>query len=127
MKQFIFWTGMISVVSGLSLQFSQIAQLLMPTEQAGMVMHLFGAMAVFLGVMLIFRSRNLQARGVLVAWEGVLRLFGCAVMVYYGIFGGAGFMSAVSGLFDGAVGVAYLIGLPQHLQCRLSDLLFDTR
>ena len=73
MKQFIFWTGMISVVSGLSLQFPQIAQLLMPTEQAGMVMHLFGAMAVFLGVMLIFRSRNLQARGVLVA-ESTLKM-----------------------------------------------------
>lgn len=116
---------MISVVSGLSLQFSQIAQLLMPTEQAGMVMHLFGAMAVFLGVMLIYCSRNLHARGVLVAWEGVLRLFGCAIMVYFGVLGGAGVMAVASGLFDGAVGIAYLIWLPRHLQCQVGDLLFD--
>ena len=75
MKRFVFWTGMISVVSGLALQAPIIATRLLPAEPPGMVVHIFGAMAVFIGVMLAFSARDLRNRGVLVAWEGVLPLW----------------------------------------------------
>jgi hypothetical protein len=127
MKTFVTWTGLISVVSGCALQFSTIARQLMPSEQVGMVMHLFGGMAVFLGVMLVFSARDLKSRGVLVVWEGVLRLFGCGVMVYFGSVGDAGGTAVFSGIFDGAIGLAYLVGLPRHLDVRFSSLLFDQR
>ena len=116
---------MISLISGCAVQFPAMANLVMPAESPGMVMHLFGAMAVFLGVMLVFSARNLRTRGALVAWEGVLRLFGCAIMIYFGAFGGAGANAVAGGLFDGMVGLAYLVGLPKHLGVPLADILLD--
>lgn len=118
---------MISVVSGLALQAPIIATRLLPAEPPGMVVHIFGAMAVFIGVMLAFSARDLRNRGVLVAWEGVLRLFGCAFMVGYGVYADAGGLAVYSGLFDGAIGVAYLAGLPRHLKLSLFDLLMDRK
>ena len=47
--------------------------------------------------------------------------------VYYRVIGGAGVMAVASGLIDGTVGIAYLIGLPRRLQCQVGDLLFDRR
>ena len=49
---------MISVVSGLALQAPIIATRLLPAEPPGMVVHIFGAMAVFIGVMLAFSARD---------------------------------------------------------------------
>ena len=49
---------MISVVSGLALQAPIIAKHLLPAEPPGMVVHIFGAMAVFIGVMLAFFARD---------------------------------------------------------------------
>ena len=116
---------MISVVSGLALQVPTVSKILMPSEQPGMLMHVFAAMAVFLGVMLIICTRDLSRRGTLVAWEGVLRLFGCALMVGFGLFSSAGTLAVFTGIFDGAVGVAYLYFLPRHLGVSLSGLLLD--
>lgn len=125
MKFFVFWTGVINVLSGLALQFPAISLRLMPLEPPGMVLHIFGAMAVFLGIMLVFCSRDLPARGVLVAWEGVLRLVGFATMAGYGLFGGAGIQAALSGLVDGLFGFIYLVALPKFLGISLVDLLLD--
>ena len=90
-----------------------------------MFLHVFGLMAMFLGVMLILCSRDLPRRGSLVAWEGVLRIGGFGVMAGYGIFDGEGAQVAVAGLFDLVVGLAYLVGLPKHLGVSLATLLFD--
>ena len=125
MRCFIVLTGMVSVLSGIALQFSWVSERLMPAEPAGMVLHLFGAMAVFLGVMLFVCARDLRARAAIVAWEGVLRIFGGAIMLYYGVFGGAGLVAVLGGVFDGAVGLVYLIGLPRHLNLPLANLLLD--
>jgi hypothetical protein len=125
MKQFVFWTGMLSLVAGVAFQFPTIASRLMPSEQQGMLMHVFGLMAMFLGVMLAFCARDLRNRGNLVAWEGVLRLGGFAVMAGYGLFGGAGLLAVVTGTFDLLIGVVYLVGLPRHLGTTLTSLLLD--
>ena len=118
---------MISLISGCAVQFPAMASLVMPAESPGMVMHLFGATAAFLGVMLVFSARNLRTRGALVAWEGVLRLFGCAIMIYFGAFGDAGAKALAGGIFDGVVGLAYLVGLPKHLGASLADILLDRK
>ena len=65
MTQFVFWTGAISILAGASMQFTSVLTLLMPSEQPGMIAHLFGAMAVFIGIMLILCSRDLKRRGAL--------------------------------------------------------------
>lgn len=116
---------MLSSLSGLCLQLPSIAKVSMPSEQPGLVMHLFAAMAVFLGIMLVLCSRDLPRRGALVAWEEVLRLIGCAFMVCFGLFSNAGVLAIISGIFDGAIGVAYLLLLPRHLGVNVLQLLLD--
>jgi hypothetical protein len=90
-KQFILGPGMLSIVAGGGLQIQKLSNIIMPSESAGLLMHLFGAMAIFLGIMLIFCSRDLQHRGCLVVWEGGL-------MAGYGILAGGG-LSTIAGGF----------------------------
>lgn len=99
--------------------------LLMPTERQGMLMHLFGIMAVFIGITLVLCSSDLRRRGCVVLWETLLRIGGFCVMAGYGLFGGAGLPVAASGLFDLEVAVVYLVWLPRHLDVGFFDLLLD--
>ena len=125
MKPFVFWTGIISVASGIVLQFPFLTSILMPLEQPGMSQNLMGLMAIFIGITLVICSRDLKNRGQIVVWEGVIRLFGFAIMAGYGIFGGKGISLVVIGLFDLVVGVIYLIAIPRHLGVSLKLLIFD--
>jgi len=70
-------------------------------------MHIFGSMAMFLGIMLMLCSRDLATRGTLVMWEGILRIGGFSIMAGYGLFGGVG-LSSVSGVIDLIFGAIYL-------------------
>jgi hypothetical protein len=125
MRRFVFWTGVISVAAGVGLQSPALAAALIPSAEPGWLIHVFGVMAVFIGVMLALCSRDLRARGSLVVWEGILRLSGFAIMGYYGLFGHAGVRVATAGLFDLIVGATYLVWLPRHLQASFVDLLLD--
>ena len=125
MRNFVFWTGMANVLAGVALQFPSVAMKFMPSAPANMVMHLFGAMAFLIGVMVVLCSRDLKRRGALVAWEGVLRLVGFVIMTGYGILCHGGFPVTLAGLIDGLIGVAYLAALPRHLGVSLADLLLD--
>lgn len=127
MKPCVFWTGIVSVAAGLALQSTSIAPLLMPSAPPGMLIHLFGAMAVFLGIMLILCSRDLDNRAALVAWEGVLRLCGFGIMAGFGLFAGGGMQLVLAGFYDLVIGVAYLALLPRALGITLGDLLLDRR
>ena len=80
MKAFVIWTGVLSILAGTAFQFPMLSAQLMPGAAPAMLPRVFGLMAIFLGVMLVFCARDLTHRGVLVAWEGVLRLAGGAVM-----------------------------------------------
>lgn len=126
MKRFVFWTGIFNLTTGILFQFPPIARVFMPTENPGMVMHIFASMAMFLGVMLIFCSRDLAARGVLVMWEGILRMAGFAIMSGFALVGGAG-PRAFSGIIDLIFGAAYLLLLPRFLGVSFKHLLLDKR
>jgi hypothetical protein len=124
-RSFIFWTGLISVLAGAGLQFPIVAATLMPKEQPGMLLHMFGLMAIFLGVMLVISSRDLAHRAPMVVWEGILRTGGFLVMTGYGLWGGGGYLMIGSGFFDLVIGVAYIVWLPRHLGVSASALLLD--
>jgi hypothetical protein len=125
MRKFVFWTGIANLLAGAALQFPSVSMKLMPPELTGIVTCLFGVIAVLTGAMLVLCSRDLKRRGTLVAWEGVLRLVGFAIMTGYGVLYHGGFPIALAGLFDGLIGVAYLVALPRYLSLSLTDLLLD--
>lgn len=125
MKSFIIWTGLLSGASGIALQFLLVAGHLIPDGAPEILLHVFGLVAVFLGLMLILCSRDLKNRGVLVAWEGVLRVVGGSVIAGFGLLGGSGILLGLAGLGDVAIGLVYLVCLPRHLSISLFDLLLD--
>lgn len=116
---------MLSGISGVLLQFSPISVRLFPEVHSSMLLHVFGLVAIFLGLMLIVCSRDLKHRAVLVIWEGVLRIVGGTVIVGYGVFGGHGILMTVLGIGDFAIGLVYLVCLPSHLKISFFDLLLD--
>ena len=125
MIRFVFWTGMISMLAGTALQFPRMASLLMPSERPGMLMNLFGLMAVFLGIMLIFCSRDLNRRVTWFYWKGFFELVGSLSWLATEYGGTLGMSVAVAGLFYLIVGLIYLFGLPKHRGVSFVDLLLD--
>jgi hypothetical protein len=125
MKAFVFWTGITNLFAGVAFQFPAFSALILPSEQPGVYMHLFGLLVIFLGTTLVFCSRDLTHRGTLVVWEGILRVGGFAVFAGYGVFGRRGIPAFLSGLFDLSIGLTYLILLPRSLSSPLADLLLD--
>ncbi len=112
MRAFIFWTGIVNLVVGAAVQSTALAVLVLPSEQPGMMVQLFGAIVMFLGVMLVIRTREVKRRGSLVIWDGVPRI-------------GLGVLMVGTGVLDFTVGLIYLVGLPRYLQVSVYDLLLD--
>ena len=125
MKQFVFLTGALGAMTGASLELPALTKLLMPLENSGLLMVLYGFIATFLGVMLVFCSRDLTHRGVLVIWEGILRISLAIIIVGYWLFSSVTVYLLLGGLFDLTVGILYLLWLPKHLCVSLIDLIFD--
>jgi hypothetical protein len=124
-KAFVIWTGLLSGISGVALQFPPLSARLFPAAPPGVALRVFGLVAVFLGLMLFLCSRDLKNRGVLVLWEGVLRVVGGLVIAGYGFFGGHGMLTGIAGLGDFAIGGVYLVCLPRHLGVSTIGLLLD--
>jgi len=116
-----------NVCLGAALQVPAISLSLMPNHPPGMLTHLLGLVAMFLGLVLVYCSRDLPHRATLVIWEGILRCGGFAVMSGYGYFGGEGMQATVSGFADLAIGAVYLVALPRFVGMPLVDLLLDRR
>jgi len=127
MKTFIFATGVFNILFGILVQSGFGVATTLPEASPGMVTHLFGAAAAFFGVILVLSSRDLERRGALVAWEGVLRLVGFIVMTYYALYAGYGIRPLLLGATDGVIGLAYLYFLPRYLGVSLRELLIDKR
>lgn len=128
MKKFVFWTGVYNIllaVSSLIPQLSNILGLTVPDSR--FYLWLPGILIIYLGVMLILASRNLDERASIVFWEGILRLAGFIVATRYGFFGEFGASLGYVGVIDLLVGLVYIIGLPKSLNRRAVDILLDRK
>lgn len=125
MKKFVLWTGILGAISGVGLLVPSIYKLLMPSENPGLLSSLYGMLAVFLGTMLIFCSRDLRHRGTLVVWEGILRVSVFLIIICYGILGVSHLLLVLAGVFDLLIGAIYLVALPRYLGLPLFSLLLD--
>jgi hypothetical protein len=125
MTTFVFATGLCNVFAGLLVLMPGGLPLIMPAVDRGLPLTLFGLVVVFLGIMLILCSRDLRARGSLVAWEGVLRVVGGCVLMWYGIEREMGPAVTLAGVGDLLIGMVYLVALPRHVGVGLLSLLRD--
>ena len=126
MQKFVFWTGAYNIFLGASFFIPGLPGLLgIQTTDSNFWLWLPAVLVIYLGILLIFCSRNLRDRGTLVYWEGILRILAFFLAAYFGFFENLGFMLGIIGIFDLLIGLGYLIGLPRALSTSSSNLLMD--
>ncbi len=128
MSRFIFWTGAINILLGVSSLFPSISSAISSIQpDSRFYVWLPGILVSYLGVLLILASRDLPNRASIVYWEGILRLAGFAVATRYGFFGEFGVGLGLVGIYDLVVGLTYLVGLPITLNRNVIALLLDRK
>lgn len=86
---------------------------------------LIAGFLAYTSAVLILSARRLRQRASLVYWEALLRFIACLVLVPAAVFSDIGLIAALLGLGDLAIGLVYLLGLPQALAVSHQALLFD--
>lgn len=124
MSLFVTMTALYSIYAGVRANIRVYRASNLPPPQA-MTASVFGCMAVFIGVLLILCARNLDNRGSIVMWEGVLRLVAGGVMMYFTLKDTSGTMPRTRPLFDLIVGLIYVVALPIVLERPPLHLLLD--
>ncbi|MBW9054639.1 hypothetical protein [Rhizobium mesosinicum] len=124
MSLFVMLTALYSIYAGARSNISVCRASDLAPAQA-MMGSVFGCMAVFIGVLLILCARDLQNRGSIVMWEGVLRLVAGSIMMYFTTRDTSGTMSRSRPLFDLIVGLVYVVALPIALERSPLYLLLD--
>jgi len=124
MSVFVFLTALYSIYAGVVGNVRVYRSGAMPPAQA-MMASTFGCMAVFIGVLLILCARDLDDRGSIVMWEGILRLVAGSVMFWFTSRDTTGTMSRVRPFVDLIVGLIYVVALPVALSRSPLDLLLD--
>jgi len=125
MKNFVIFTGILGLLAGFASLFPAVAQQIMPSEQPGMLLTIFGLTAMFLGVLLLISSRNLKQRGIYVIWVGIFKISAFVVMAIYSALGNGGLKVMMGGSLDLIIGLVFLIALPKYLGTSLMDLALD--
>jgi hypothetical protein len=125
MKNFIIFTGALGMLAGFGSLFPSVVSQMLPSEQPGMLLTIFGITSMFLGLVLFISSRNLKQRGVYVIWVGIFKIIAFAVMAFYGISAHQGISSMAGGVLDLIFGIVFLVGIPKHLGTSLLDLILD--
>ena len=125
MKNFVIFAGILGLLAGFGTFFPAVAQQIMPSEQPGMLLFIFALTAMFLGLILLFSSRDLKRRGIFVIWVGIFKIIAFVIMAYYGIYGNGGIKLVMGGSLDLIFGIIFLIALPKHLGISLFSLALD--
>jgi len=127
MHKFVFWTGVYNILLGLGFFIPAVPQLLgINSPASNFWLWLPATLVIYLGILLILCSNNLQARGSLVYWEGIFRIFAFLILAYFGFFSDVGFAAGLIGIIDLLIGLGYIIGLPKILNTSHSNLLRDS-
>ncbi|MDM7999630.1 MAG: hypothetical protein QUS33_06425 [Dehalococcoidia bacterium] len=126
MRRFVFWTGIYNIAMGIILSCPWVVDSLgVKVPPSNLWLWLPAILVIYIGVLLIFCSKDLAARGSLVYWEGILRLGGFFVLGGFGFLSDIGIIVGVIGVIDLVIGLVYLIGLPMALNKKGSSLLLD--
>ena len=126
MQRFVFFTGIYNVLLGTIFYIPFLPEFLGVNAPPSLFWMLLPAtLAMGLGAMLIYCSRDLANRAPVVLAEGILRLSVGVLFVFYGFFGDIGLIAGVVGIIDIVIGIVYLVGIPRALGQPLMVMLQD--
>jgi hypothetical protein len=125
-QKFVFWSGVYTISLGVSFFIpGYLAFFGFKTPDAMYWTLNTGCFVTFVGVILIYCSRNLKERAGIVYANAVLRILGFFMLAGFGLFGELGKIAILAGIIDLAIGVTYLLGLPANQKKSHGDLLLD--
>lgn len=125
MQKFVFWSGVYTISLGVSFFIPGYLEFFgFKTPELYWTLNT-GCFVTFVGVILIYCSRNLKERAGIVYANSVLRILGFFMLAGFGLFGELGKIAVLAGITDLAIGLTYLFGLPGAQKKSHSDLLFD--
>ena len=91
------------------------------TDQA--LAKVIGVLLVYTAVVQYFASFDVKKYAWIIFWEGLLRWSAAFILIYYGLWGHLGFMAAVLGVVDFAIGCVYIFVIPKAFSVSRSQLL----
>ena len=124
MSPFVFWSGVYNAGLAFFLVFPSLYRALGLNVCTPVWGWLIAGFLAYTSAVLIFASRDLVRRGVLVYWEA-LRATSQRSCSSRGLFGDIGMIAALLGLGDLAIGLVYAFGLTKELGVSHTALLFD--
>jgi len=125
MQKFVFWSGVYTISLGVSFFIpGYLAFFGFKTPDLYWTLNT-GCFVTFVGAILIYASRNLKERAGIVYANAVLRILGFFMLTGFGLFGELGKIAALAGFIDLAIGLTYLLGLPNAQKKSQDDLLLD--
>jgi hypothetical protein len=128
MKKFVFLTGILNVILGILFALPGVMQTagIQPPENPFWLM--FPAIFLFfLGIILIYSSRDLENRATIVFWDGLSRVAAFLGVSWFGLFAGMGFFIVLAASADLVIAMVYFIGLPRILGRSFMSILLDRR
>ncbi|MGV8081696.1 MAG: hypothetical protein AB2L22_16740 [Syntrophales bacterium] len=128
MKSFVFVTGMMNVLGGILFAVPNALLLAGIEAPANRFWHLLPALFLFfLGIILVYSSRDLANRATIVFWDGFSRVTAFVLFVWYGLYAGMGILTSLLGVVDLAIALVYFFGLPRVLDRDFLSILLDRR
>lgn len=108
LKKFVLVTGALDILLGLAVSLPMLSAAKTPMFVTSFMT---GGFLMFCGAVLMWASYDLVARGPVVFWQGLVRLFAVGAMLYAISAGLAGNETIPFLAMDAIVGPVYLIGI----------------
>jgi hypothetical protein len=128
MITFVFLSGIINVLTGIIFIIPgtlQLTGLQIPENHFWLI---FPAIFIFfLGIILIYCSRDLQSRATIVFWDGLSRVAAFFVFLWFGLFADMSINMVLMAVPDLIIAIIYFVGIPRVLGRDFLSILFDRR
>jgi hypothetical protein len=126
MKKFVFLTGILNVILGILFALPGVMQTagIQPPENPFWLM--FPAIFLFfLGIILMYSSRDLENRATIVFWDGLSRVAAFLGVSWFGLFAGMGFFIVIAASADLVIARTSPRSGPQFYEYSSGPALFN--
>lgn len=120
LRKFVLITGFLDIPIGLA---TWAAAILEPQDTHFGALMTCGAFLMFAGAALMWSSQDMKARAPIIVWQGLVRLTAVAAIIYMVPKGIAESWQYGICVFDGTIGLVYIIGIIKHTGASFLQLL----
>jgi hypothetical protein len=120
LRKFVLITGFLDIPIGLA---TWAAAILEPQDTHFGALMTCGAFLMFAGAALMWASQDMKVRAPIIFWQGLVRLTAVAAIIYMVPKGIAESWQYGICVFDGTIGLVYIIGMIKYTGASFPQLL----